>query len=180
VAGDGGSSGAAGASAERTDAPRFLGLLAEKVVTSERQGGAMKKTSFETDIDGTVADNLVSVARTSLGDTLRSVVYFTPSAFDILYTRTDLYDSAERLTEAKSRLVEFERTGFAEGPVRTAIARGEGGSDIGRYEFTVRFHEDGFVVRVIEGDAGVLFTADSMDVTAFDDAATAIGGLLAE
>ena len=134
--------------------------------------------SFETDITGDLADSLVSAVRTSLGDTLRSIVYFTPSAFDVLYTRQDLYDSAERLDEAKSRLVEFERTGFAEGPVRTMIARMGEGSDIGRYEFTVRFHENGFVVRVIQGDAGVLFTADSMDVSAFEDAASAIRGLL--
>lgn len=34
------------------------------------------------------------------------------------------------------------------------------GSSIGPYEFTVRFHEDGFVVRMLEGDAGVLLTVD--------------------
>ena len=136
--------------------------------------------SFETDLDDDSADSIVSVARTSLGDTLRSVVYFTPSAFDVLYHRQDLYDSAARVREAKSRLVEFERTGFAEGPVRTSIANAGDGSDIGPYEFTVRFHEDGFVVRVIQGDAGVLFTADDMDVSAFEDAAVAIRGLLAE
>jgi hypothetical protein len=138
----------------------------------------MRELAFETDVTGELADSLVSVSRTSLGDTLRSVVYFTPSAFDVLYTRRDLYDSVDRLTEAKSRLVEFEQTGFAEGPVRTAIANTGERSDIGRYEFTVRFHENGFVVRVLQGDAGVLFTTDSMDVAAFDDAAGAISGLL--
>ncbi|QPV64232.1 hypothetical protein I7X12_06320 [Halosimplex litoreum] len=122
----------------------------------------------------------MSAVRTSLGDELRSVVYFTPSAFDILYTRQDLYGSTDDARTAKSQLVEFERTGFAEGPIRTAIARREGGSDIGPYEFTVRFHEDGFVVRVIHGDVGVLFTTDSMDVNGFEDAATAVTGLLDE
>ena len=140
----------------------------------------MIRVSLETDIDDDVAESIVSVARTSLGDTLRSVVYFTPSAFDVLYNRQDLDDSAERVRETRSRLVEFERTGFAEGPVRTMLAHAGGGSDIGPYEFTVRFHEDGFVIRVIQGDAGVLFTADSMDVSAFEDAAVAIRGLLAE
>jgi hypothetical protein len=136
--------------------------------------------SFEANIEPGTADSLVSAVRTSLGDTLRSVVYFTPSAFDVLYTRRDLYDSTERAMAAKSQLVEFERTGFAEGPVRTMLAGMEGGADIGAYEFTVRFHEDGFVVRIIRGDAGVLFTADSMDVTAFADAASAVRGLLSE
>jgi len=136
--------------------------------------------SYQTGIGGELADGIVSAARTSLGDTLRSVVYFTPSAFDVLYTRRDLYASDEGMTEAKARLVEFERTGFAEGPIRTVLAGMEGGSDLGRYEFTVRFHENGFVVRIIGGDDGVLFTTDDMDVTAFDDAASAIGRLLTE
>lgn len=140
----------------------------------------MNEISYETKIGADLADSLVSAARTGLGDTLRSVVYFTPSAFDVLYARQDLYGSTADVTEAKSQLVEFERTGFAEGPVRTAIARRDDGSDIGRYEFTVRFHEDGFVVRIIEGDAGVLFTADAMDVRSFEDAATAIRRLLAD
>ena len=134
--------------------------------------------SFETNTGEEMADSIVSAARTSLGDTLRSVVYFTPSGFDVLYTRQDLYDSVERTTEAKSQLVEFERTGFAEGPVRTALADAAGAPDIGAYEFTVRVHGDGFVVRVIQGDAGVLFTTDDMDVAAFEDSATVIRRLL--
>jgi hypothetical protein len=136
--------------------------------------------AFQTDISEKLNDGIVSGVRTSLGDELRSIVYFTPSAFDILYRRQDLYDSVEEARAAKSRLVEFERTGFAEGPVRTAIARRDGGSEIGPYEFTVRFHEDGFVVRVIHGDVGVLFTTDSMDVNGFEDAATTVTGLLDE
>jgi len=139
----------------------------------------MASTSFDTDIGGDAVEGIVSAARTSLGDTLRSVVYFTPSAFDVLYTRLDLDEAAEEVAAAMSRLVDFERTGFAEGPVRTMIAREGDGSVIGPYEFTVRFHEDGFVVRVIQGDAGVLLTADAMDVDAFEDAAVAIRGLLA-
>jgi hypothetical protein len=108
------------------------------------------------------------------------VVYFTPSAFDVLYARQDLYDSDDAAREPKSQLVEFERTGFGERPLRTAIAHMGGGPDIGPYEFTVRFHQNGFVIRVLQGDAGVLFTADSMDVNAFEDAASAITRLLAE
>ena len=135
---------------------------------------------FETDLSEELADSIISAARASLGDTLRAVVYFTPSSFDILYRRQGLYGSPDAAREAKSQLVEFERTGFAEGPVRTAIAHGGIGPDIGPYEFTVRFHEDGFVIRILQGDAGVLFTADNMNVNAFEDAASAISGLLAE
>lgn len=136
--------------------------------------------AFETDLGEELADSIVGAARASLGDTLRAVVYFTPSSFDVLYRRQGLYGSSDAAREAKSQLVEFERTGFVERPIRTAIARTEGGPDIGPYEFTVRFHEDGFVIRIIKGDAGVIFTADSMDVNAFEDAASVVSGLLDE
>jgi hypothetical protein len=106
------------------------------------------------------------------------VIYFTPSTFEVLYVRQDLYRSSEAAREAKSQLVEFERVGFAEGPIRTAIAQREGGSDIGPYEFTIRVHDRGFVVRVIVNDVGVLFTADSMDIADFEDAAAAVVNLL--
>jgi hypothetical protein len=119
------------------------------------------------------------VARTSLGDTLRSVVAFTPAEFDVLYVRSDLYDSAAAARAAKWQLVSFERVGFAEAPIRDASADAEP-SSIGPYEFTVRFHEDGFVARVLEGSLGVLLTTDDMDVTAFAEAATAIKRLLAD
>ncbi|RKD97416.1 DUF7522 family protein [Halopiger aswanensis] len=133
-----------------------------------------------TRISEDVATGLVSAARTSLGDTLRSVVYFTPSAFDVLYLRQGLYDSTESARTAKEQLVELERVGFAEVPVRAAIVRREDGTGIGPYEFTVRFHEDGFVVRVLEGDVGTIMTTDSMDLNAFEDAATAVRRLLAD
>ena len=76
--------------------------------------------------------------------------------------------------------MEFERVGFAEEPIRTAISQRDGGSDIGPYEFTIRVHDRGFDVRVIVHDVGVLFTADSMDITAFEDAAAAVVKLLGE
>jgi hypothetical protein len=136
--------------------------------------------SYETTPHEELTDSIVHAVRTSLGDTLRSVVYFTPATFEVLYTRQGLYRSPDEAREVKSQLVEFERTGFAEVPVRTAIAEMGGGPDIGRYQFTVRFHEDGFVVRVLGGDAGVLFTVDSMDVNAFEDAVSAVSKLLRE
>jgi hypothetical protein len=139
----------------------------------------MHMPPHETDIDDEQADRLVSAARTSLGDTLRSVVYFTPSAFDVLYVRSDIYDSEDDARTAKGRLVEMEMVGFAERPLRDAI--GETAlSAIGPYEFTVRFHDDGFVARVIEGNSGVLMTTDSMEVNAFEEAATSVRALLQE
>ncbi|WP_254525344.1 DUF7522 family protein [Natrinema caseinilyticum] len=133
---------------------------------------------YRTEVDDDLATSIVSAARTGLGDTLRSVIYFTPSTFDILYLRQDLYGSADDARRAKAKLVELEQVGFAERPVRTAISDSEGKSNIGEYEFTVRFHDDGFVARVLEDGAGVLLTTDSMDVNAFEDAAIAVRGLL--
>ena len=134
----------------------------------------MVDTEYKTGVDQTTAERLVSAARTGLGDTLRSVIYFTPSAFDVLYVRQDLYHSPAAARPAKSRLVEAERSGFAELPLRARHGRSRERSSIGEYQFTVRFHDDGFVVRILEGDAGVVLTTDNMDVRAFTEAATAI------
>jgi hypothetical protein len=139
----------------------------------------MDAEPFETGISDELADRILSATRTSLGDTLRSVVYFTPTSFDLLYVRRDLYPSDEAARERKAQLVQLERVGFAERSARTEITHREDGLDIGPYNFTVRFHDDGFVVRVLEGDAGVLFTADSMDVSAFREAISALRGVLA-
>jgi hypothetical protein len=127
-----------------------------------------------------LAEGIVSAARTGLGDTLRSVVYFTPSAFDVVYLRGDLYESSEAARDVKARLVDFETMGFAESPVRSALAAESGPLGIGDYEFTVRFHRDGFVVRILEGDHGVLLTTDSMNVEEFETAAATISTLLLE
>lgn len=132
----------------------------------------------ETGIDDRRSESILSATRTSLGDSLRSVVYFTPSSFDLLYVRSDLYPSDEEARERKAKLVELEQVGFAERPIRTNLAHSDAGPDIGPYNFTVRFHDDGFVVRVLGGDAGVLFTTDSMDSRAFREAVSAIRGVL--
>lgn len=138
----------------------------------------MYDVPYKTEIDAQFAESVVSTARTSIGDTLRSVIYFTPEEMDLLYVRSDLYDSKQRALEAKSRLVEFERVGFDEAGVRTALAVPSDPESIGPYDFTVRFHDDGYVVRVLTDDTGVILTSDEIDVEAFDDAAVAITRLL--
>jgi hypothetical protein len=144
-------------------------------------GDSMRNTGYQTGIDPETADRLVSAARTGLGDTLRSIVHFTPAEFDVLYVRRGLYGDPDAAREAKSRLVAIERSGFAEKPLRTALGEEPGGrTSIGPYRFTVRFHDGGFVVRVVEGDGGVLLTADEMDVRAFEEAAVAIRRILRE
>jgi hypothetical protein len=141
---------------------------------------------FRTSISESTAEQIVRAARTGLGEDLRSVIYFTPSAFDLLYLRSDLYGTPEAARRAKSDLVDIERVGFAETPVRTALVTDRRGranravSSIGPYQFTVRFHTDGFVVRFLEGDRGILLTTDEMDVDEFRTFAGTITTLLAD
>jgi hypothetical protein len=123
------------------------------------------------------ATALVSAARTSVGDQLRTVVLFTPAALDLLYVREGVADTVD-LRKAAERLVKFERMGFAEAPVRTAVSGDVGRSGVGPYQYTVRSHADGFVVRVLEGEAGVLLTTDGMNANGFEEAAAAIRRLL--
>ncbi|WP_254274215.1 DUF7522 family protein [Haloarcula marina] len=138
----------------------------------------MYDVPFRTDIEAPFADELVDTARTNIGDMLRSVIYFTPSEMDLLYVRTDLYESQQRALEAKARLVEFERVGFTEAPVRTALSVPREPESIGPYEFTIRVHGDGFVVRILADQAGVILTTDTMDAAAFEDTSLAITELL--
>lgn len=132
----------------------------------------------ETALDPGLADGLVSAAPTGLGDPLRSVVYFTPAAFNVLYVRQDRYERPAAAREARRELVAFERPALDEGPTRSRLAHRPEGSDIGPYRFTVRLHEHGSVVRVLGAGDGVLLTDDSMDVRAFEEAAVAVRGLL--
>lgn len=136
--------------------------------------GAMSQDRFTTDISTALADELVSIARTGLGDELRSVIYFTPTTFDVLYVRQDIYESHADARRAKSPLVDLESVGFVEAPVRSALSGSDGSIELGPYSFTIRVHDNGFVVRKLVGDVGVLLTTDSMDIAAFRDAATAI------
>jgi hypothetical protein len=133
-----------------------------------------------TGISTELSDSLVSTARTGVGDTLRSVVYFTADEFEVLYLRSDLYDDEERAREAKGRLVDVERAGFVDGSAYSSLAADdEEGPRFGEYEFTIRVFRDGFVSRVIVGDHGVLLTTDEMAVTEFEEVAVTLRKLLA-
>lgn len=125
-----------------------------------------------------LSDGLVSTARTGIGDTLRSVVYFTPETFEVLYVRKDLYDDEATLRAAKGRLVDIERTGFVDGPAYTELSS-EDAPRYGEYEFTIRVFDEGFVSRVIVGEHGVLLTTDEMAVSEFEEVAVTLRKLLA-
>nr|WP_266077591.1 hypothetical protein [Haladaptatus caseinilyticus] len=67
----------------------------------------------ETGIADEFADELVTTCRTGVGDTLRSVIYFTPKEFDLLYLRSDLYGGQQSSsTGIETRLRRQQRLGF--------------------------------------------------------------------
>ena len=127
------------------------------------------------------ADQLVRACRTAVGDSLRSVVYFTPESEQFLYLRSDLEERGERSREVKRQFVENERMGFTSQETYDRLTEeGDARLDIGDYEFTVRVFTEGFISRVIVGEHGVLLTADEMHVDEFEELAVTLRKLLAE
>ena len=128
-----------------------------------------------------LADSLVSLSRTALGDTLRSVVHFTPEEFEVLYLRADLGLDPVRARSAKVDLVENERLGFSTQETYRDLAEAPGVEpSLGGYLFTLRAFTDGYLARVIVGEHGVLVTTDAMDIDAFEEFAVAARRALAE
>lgn len=105
---------------------------------------------------------LVRTARTVVGDDLRSLACFTEDAFEQLYLRDDLDQSADLVGFAES-----ERLGFrSQNTYRN--------TQLGDYEFTIRVFEHGYLVRTIVDEHGVWVTTDSMPIDRFEELATAL------
>jgi hypothetical protein len=118
--------------------------------------------------DSNLTEKLISVCRTTVGDELRSVTYFTEEEIEQMYLRSDLEQTADLVGFA-----EHERMGF-----RSQSAYRD--TQLGKYEATIRMFEYGFLTRVIEGDHGVWVTTDSMDIDRFEELSTALRKVLAE
>jgi len=115
-----------------------------------------------------LAEQLVSSCRTSVGDELRSVTYFTEDEEEQLYLRDDL--------EAGADLVGFadnERLGF-----RTQAVYQD--TELGEYLFNIRTFERGYLTRVIVGDHGAFVTTDEMEMDLFKELASAVRTVLAD
>ncbi|ESP87130.1 DUF7522 family protein [Candidatus Halobonum tyrrellensis] len=112
------------------------------------------------------ADQFERVARTSVGDRLRSITYFTPDDHEQVYLRSDLDADADLVG-----FVEQARDGFR---ANTAYAD----SELGEYEYTVRRFSDGTLVRVTSGDEGVFVTAETLTVERAGETASALLDLL--
>lgn len=133
------------------------------------------------DLSEKLTEGIVSICRTGIGDSLRSVIYFTPEEFDLLYLRQDLYDDEERAREGKARFVENERLGFDARETYDSLAAEPGTEpDIGEYEFTVRVFSEGFISRVLVGNEGIILTTDTIDMRDFETVAVALRVLLTE
>ncbi|MFH5798973.1 hypothetical protein [Haladaptatus sp. CMAA 1911] len=129
----------------------------------------------ETGIDEAFAEEIATTCRTGIGDTLRSVIHFTPTDSELLYLRSDLYGGDRAVAkERKAVFVANERLGF--GTHETYRRLGEEGFEpiLGEYELTIRAFADGFVSRVIVGDHGILMTSDNLPIADFEDVAVSI------
>ncbi len=113
-------------------------------------------------------DELLAACRTTVGDELRSITYFTDEDLEQLYLRADLERTADLVGFA-----EQERLGFRS---QTAYAN----TQLGDYEATVRMFENGYLSRIITDEHGVWVTTDDMSMNRFEELASAIRTILAD
>ncbi|WP_435346193.1 DUF7522 family protein [Haloarchaeobius sp. HRN-SO-5] len=133
------------------------------------------------DLSTTLEEQLVSACRTGLGDTLRSVIVFGPDDWTLSYIRSDLQESESALRDVKREIVENERMGFtSQETYRSLASDAEVGESLGKYHFTVRVFDHGYLARVIVGETGVIATTDEMNIDAFEDVATTLRKLLGD
>ncbi|WP_435359122.1 DUF7522 family protein [Haloarchaeobius sp. DFWS5] len=112
-------------------------------------------------------DRLVTACRTTVGDSLRSVTYFTRDDFGQLYLRSDLEQDADLSTFVGHEWREFKTTQAA---YET--------SELGDYDYTIRKFQNGFLVRVTTEREGVFVTTDGLTLSNFDELAMAVRGVL--
>jgi len=117
-------------------------------------------------IDSERAEELVSVSRTTVGDELRSVTYFTEADVEQLYLRSDLDQTADLVGFA-----ELERTGFRADDLYK-------GTQLGEHQATVRMFEHGYLTRVTENGYGVWVTTDAMSMDRFEELSSALKKVL--
>ena len=114
-----------------------------------------------------VADRIRSVSRTALGESCRSVTYFTKDDFEQLYLRADLEKDADL-----TGFIGHEWRGF-----RLTQAAYEG-SELGEYRYTIRAFENGYLIRVTGEREGVFVTTDSRPLHDFETVADALREVL--
>ena len=114
-----------------------------------------------------VAEQLVTVARTATGDRLRSLTYFTRTDYDQLYLRGDLEQDADVMSFIGHEWYDFKNT-------RNAYES----SELGRYRHTIRVFENGFLLRITTERDGVFVTTDGLTMSDFEAVASAVLSVL--
>lgn len=117
-------------------------------------------------VDEDLADRIRSACRTAVGDSLRSITYYTQDAYQQLYLRPDLDSDADL-----AGFVEHESIGFR---AQTAYR----GSELGEYRYTIRAFENGYLTRVMVGKHGVFVTTDGLTMRRSEDVAAALRSVL--
>lgn len=115
------------------------------------------------------ADRIVTTCRTAIGDSLRSVTYFTRDDYEQVYLRQDLERDADLST-----FIGHEWRGFK--TARTAYEN----SELGNYNYTIRVFDNGFLIRVTGDSEGVFVTTDGLTVKDFEEVATALNSFLGD
>ncbi|WP_339104809.1 hypothetical protein [Haloterrigena salinisoli] len=113
------------------------------------------------------AEQIVITCRTAIGDSLRSITYFTRDDFEQVYLREDLERDADLST-----FIGHEWRGFK--TAQTAYDN----SELGDYNYTIRVFDNGFLVRVTSDSEGIFVTTDGLTVKDFEEVATAINTFL--
>ncbi len=116
-----------------------------------------------------VADTIVRLCRTGLGDHLRSVTYFTRDDYEQLYLRDDLEQDADLTTFIGNEWYGFQVT---EGSYAD--------TELGRYKYTIRVFENGYLVRYTTEHDGVFLTSDGLTTRRFDEVTAALREVLTE
>ncbi|GAA0665735.1 hypothetical protein ACFQDG_11705 [Natronoarchaeum mannanilyticum] len=113
------------------------------------------------------ADKIVTVSRTAIGDSLRSVTYFTRDDYDQLYLRDDLEQDADLTSFIGHEWHDF----------KTAHAAYEG-TELGNYNYTIRAFDNGYLVRVTDEREGVFVTTDGLTMQDFENVTTSLREVL--
>ncbi|AKU07411.1 MULTISPECIES: DUF7522 family protein [Haloferax] len=114
-------------------------------------------------------EKLVTVCRTAVGDSLRSLTYFSRFDYVQVYLREDLEQEADLNSFIGNEWHDFKMTQDA-----------YRGSELGDYEYTIRVFENGYLVRITVEDFGVFVTTDGISMQDFEALAAATTEILDE
>ncbi|WP_293027315.1 hypothetical protein [Natronococcus sp.] len=120
-------------------------------------------------LNAEIADQIETTCRTAIGDSLRSVTYFTRDDYEQLYLRGDLERDADLST-----FIGHEWRGFK--TAQTAYQQ----SELGDYNYTIRVFDNGFLIRVTNDREGVFVTTDGLTIKDFEEVATAVEAVLSD